>query len=231
MRTEDQQPDWTNGATYPLPGTDAGRFFSERVPTLYPRLLRFARVTLRSAADAEDVVQQSLLKAYRHLHEYRGEANFSSWVQRITWNECMNLRRKPNRESASVDHLTPWQENHLRRLWAQREYTPEQAYYAREIHQVIRASLQKITPCYAAAWALKEMALLSHAEIATRLGITVSTAKVRIHRARLQLRQLPAICSLRPAERRPMRRILIAKSAARSMGLGPASHLIPRRAA
>jgi RNA polymerase sigma-70 factor, ECF subfamily len=164
-------------------------FYSEEVRTLYPRVLRLARRLVGNAADAEEVVQESLLKAFQHLQDYRHEAPFSTWLLRITWNECMAFHRKRSMEVIGLDDLRPGNESRHPHLWATLRETPEQIYGAREIEKILERSLCRVTPCYREVWILREIDHVSDADIAKQLGLCLSTVKVRMHRARRQLRK------------------------------------------
>lgn len=164
-------------------------FYSEQMRELYPRLRKLARRLVGNTADAEEVVQEALLKAFQHLQDYRHEASFSTWLFRITWNESMDFHRKRSMEVIGLDDLSRSRENHRAHVWATLRETPEQICIAREIQEVLNRSLRRVPTCYRQVWLLREINHMSHADISKRLGLSVSTVKVRMHRARMQLRR------------------------------------------
>ena len=182
-----------------LPGTPDIASYSEQMRELYPRVLRLACRLVGNPADAEEVVQEALLKAFQHIQDYRREASFSTWLFRITWNESMDFHRKRSMEVIGLADLSPMQENRYPHLWATLRETPEQICIARELQEVLERSLARVTPCYREVWFLREMDHMSDAEIATQLGLCLSTVKVRMHRARRQLQRLVGGSLSRPA--------------------------------
>lgn len=174
-------------------------FYSEEVRELYPRVLRLARRLVGNAADAEEVVQESLLKAFQHLQDYRHEASFSTWLLRITWNESMDFHRSRSMEVIGLDDLKPGHESRYPHLWATLRETPEQICSAREMEKILERSLCRVTPCYRKVWILREIDQMCDADIAKQLGLSLSTVKVRMHRARRQLRKFVGGSLSRPA--------------------------------
>ena len=168
------------------PGGDP-EFCSEQLSQLYPRVLKLAHHLVRNHADAEEVVQEVFLKAFQHHCDYRHEAPFSTWLLRITWNEGMRFHRKRCMEVAGLDEVSTI--NRRPHLWAAVTETPEQICVGKEIEKALYRSLRRVSPLYREVWLLREIAELSDAEIARHLGLCVSTVKVRMHRARKQLRR------------------------------------------
>lgn len=172
-----------------LPETADIEFYSEQMRELYPRVLRLAGRLTRNPADAEEVVQEALLKAFQHLQDYRREASFCTWLLRITCNESMDFHRKRSMEVIGLADLSPGLENQHPHLWATLRDTPEQICVAREIEEMLELSLRRVKPCYREVWVLREIDHMSDAEIAKELGLSLSTVRVRMHRARRQLRR------------------------------------------
>jgi RNA polymerase sigma-70 factor (ECF subfamily) len=174
-------------------------FYSQQVRDLYPRVFRLAHRLVRNPADAEEVVQEALLKAFQHIQDCRHEASFVNWLLRITWNESMAFHRKRSMEVIGLDDLSPGHEYRHPHLWATLRETPEQICSAREIEKILERSLCRVTPCYRKVWILREIDHVSDADIAKQLGLSLSTVKVRMHRARRQLRKFVGSSLSRPA--------------------------------
>ncbi|HEU5400720.1 MAG TPA: sigma-70 family RNA polymerase sigma factor [Terriglobales bacterium] len=162
--------------------------FYELIAPIERRLYFTALDIVRSQADAEEVAQEAILKAFRNLRSFRGDCKFSTWVFSITVNEArMRLRR--NRELL-LDDLQPEEE--------EGEYTPLQIADWREIpsevleNSEMREHLGKAVASlgerYREVLILRDMNGLSIAETSKALNITEANVKVRLLRARLMLR-------------------------------------------
>lgn len=139
-------------------------------------------LALRLLGDPEsaaDATQDATIRAWRSIGGFRGEAAFSTWTYRIVVNSAWSLRRRAKRHVAtSIDHVDdPTHdplEMHVDRLGLRDE---------------ISAALLGLSPANRAAVVLKDVYGWSHAEIAEGLGISVTAAKVRLHRGRTALRK------------------------------------------
>jgi RNA polymerase sigma-70 factor, ECF subfamily len=133
--------------------------------------------------DARDVVQESYLRAYRGLRRFRGDAQFSTWLYRITAN-CASTelgRRARHRHDELDDELTD------PALSGASE--PELAADNAVLRDRLEHALAELAPRLRAVVVLRDVYDMPHQAIAAELGISVSAAKVRLHRARRQLRQ------------------------------------------
>lgn len=197
-----QHSDNPTGLRCQLPETADLMLYSDQVRELYPRVMRLARHLVGNTADAEDVVQEALLKAFQHFQDYRHEASFSTWLFRITWNESINSHRKRSLERIGLADLSPMYGNRRPHLWATLRDTPEQICRAGEIQELLKDSLRRMKPCYQEVWLLRQIDDLSNADIAKQLGLRLSTVKIRMHRARRQLRILVGDRLSRPTRAR-----------------------------
>ncbi len=155
--------------------TDIGRLVRRRVPT---------------DTDAEDVIQEVLLRVWRHSDALRDGERFGSWVGRIAY-------------TAVADHMRSRQRHPLTRLPADAEAAPatgipeplDQEPDARErIAAVLRPFIEALPEHYREAVLLSEVEGLPHAVVAERLGISVSGAKSRVQRGRKELRAMLERC-------------------------------------
>ena len=162
--------------------------FAELVRILSPRLLSTARCIVHDMADAEDVVQSALFKAFRRIHGYRAEAAFSTWLTRITTNESIELLRRrrvdPVELADAADHAG---EDALRWQPAP-ERTPEQIYASDEIERQIFQCVEQLPATYRAVLRLQVQDGLDYIEICGRLGLSHTTLKTRLCRGRRLLR-------------------------------------------
>jgi len=129
---------------------------------------------------AADVAQEALLRAWRALPRFRGEAAFSTWLHRITVNTAWTLRRRDRRHLAEP----------LEGDFEDAGPLPEQAGELAEARAVLRRAIAALNPGQRAVVVLRDLYGWSGAETARELGITETTVKVRLHRARRRLRSL-----------------------------------------
>jgi len=165
--------------------------FEKLTAPLAPKLHSVARRVVGNREDAEDVVQESLWKAFQHLPEFRAErAAFSSWLTRITINQAVGVLRHRRSDplhmpANTADHSEPRPAVGYRRP---RSRTPEQICSLREMQQILRLCISRMDSTYRRFLDLASFEEWSNAEIAEELGVSVGTVKTRIHRARRMLR-------------------------------------------
>ncbi|MBI3697718.1 MAG: sigma-70 family RNA polymerase sigma factor [Acidobacteria bacterium] len=166
--------------------------FSELVRAHSPRLMRMALRVVKEPADAEEVVQDALWKAFRSLHGYRQDCALSTWLTRITINRgIMRLRQRKN-EPIGLEDIYLQTRRKYSDLLPAAEKTPEEICIAAETEGILRQSLNRIHPTHRAALCLRELDELSYEEIAQQLCLPLSTVRIRIHRGRRQLRMILA---------------------------------------
>jgi RNA polymerase sigma-70 factor (ECF subfamily) len=155
------------------------------------RLYRAARAILRDDAEAEDAVQQAYLNAYRHLNQFEGRAQFSTWLTRIAVYEALARRRRVGgNPTSSHDGLVE--------TAASPSPDPERQAYGRELSLLLKSALAGLPDGYRSVFLLREVDGLSTAETARHLRISDATVKTRLHRAKgLLQRKLHAVT---PAE-------------------------------
>jgi RNA polymerase sigma-70 factor, ECF subfamily len=142
------------------------------------RLFRTARAILRNDSEAEDAVQQAYLSAYSHLDQFAGDARFSTWLTRIAVNEALRRGRKRDR-LAEVDL---GEEGVVMS-------TPEDQTARHELTGLLEAAIDHLPETYRVVIMLREVQELSTAETAECLSLSEEAVKVRLHRAKLLLRE------------------------------------------
>jgi RNA polymerase sigma-70 factor (ECF subfamily) len=141
--------------------------------------------------DAEDTMQDVLLKLLPYLPKFENPQALSVWLYRVARNRClMNRRGQKNSRSkhVSLDELMPSQFE-LRELIESNEPNPETNLLRDERDQRLREAVLKVAPDYRMVLVLHDMEELSTAEVARVTGLREGTVRVRLHRARLMLRQ------------------------------------------
>ena len=155
------------------------------------RLYRAARAILQDDAEAEDAVQQAYLNAYRHLDQFEGRAQFSTWLTRIAVYEALARRKRVGGNPTSS-------EEGLGETAASPAPDPERQAYGKELSVLLESALAGLPEGYRSVFLLREVDGLSTAETARHLRISDATVKTRLHRAKgLLQRKLQAVT---PAE-------------------------------
>ena len=158
--------------------------FGQLVEATYLGVFTLAYRMVGDREDARDVVQEAYIKAHKGLSRFRGDAHFTTWLYRITSNCAASFRTK--RSKHRHDQL----ESDPDVVDERPSSDPQQRAASRELRDELIAVLRELPPKLRAVVVLRDVYDLPHAEIATELGISESAAKVRLHRARKQLRDL-----------------------------------------
>lgn len=155
------------------------------------RIYLLALRILRRPEDAEEVVQESLWKAYSKLEQFQGESRFSTWLARITLNEAlMHLRKLPAREEISLEEMTaPSGESAAPTQMRDQAPNPEEACASRELRRTVRDAVARLQQPYRTVVAMRSLEEFTTAETAQLLGLSPTGVKTRLRRARLRLRQ------------------------------------------
>jgi RNA polymerase sigma-70 factor (ECF subfamily) len=151
------------------------------------RLYRVARAILRDAAEAEDVMQQAYLNAYLHLDQFANRATFSTWLTKIAVHEALARVRRRDRfdETGTIHDRDGDTMSELKTP----EPDPERLAFAGELRTLIESAIEALPGHYRSVFVMREVEGMSTAETAECLDITEETAKTRLHRARMLLRQ------------------------------------------
>src|SRR6266853_3536052 len=167
--------------------------FYELVRPYERRVYATAFNILRNQADAEDVAQEAVLKAFRHIRQFRAEARFSTWLLQITVNEARMRKRKAhaNIMEPIVDRQDE-EGNYTPRDFADWREIPSETLERKEIREELAAALASLGEIYREVVVLRDMQHLSIEETAAALGISKASVKTRLLRARLMLRDLLA---------------------------------------
>lgn len=160
---------------------------------------------LRNEADAEDTAQEACLKALRNLASFRADSKFGTWLVSIMLNEARNrLRRNRSTQMESLD-IPPDEHGHvspaLLRDWRE---VPSEVLERAEVRLILRKAIVALPEIYREVFFLREVKELSIKEAAETLGVSESSVKVRLHRARTMLQKslAPQLKSLVPQKGR-----------------------------
>jgi RNA polymerase sigma-70 factor (ECF subfamily) len=151
------------------------------------RLYRVARAILRDDAEAEDVMQDTYVRAYQHLADFEGRAMFSTWLTRIAVHEALARSRRRSRFQ-SLDASEEFTGGVMESL-ASAGRDPEQVAYDRELEHVLEQAILKLSEDYRLVLMLRDVEGMTTEEAAECLELTSENVKVRLHRARAALRK------------------------------------------
>jgi RNA polymerase sigma-70 factor (ECF subfamily) len=156
-----------------------------------PRVYSLARRMLSNDADAEDVTQDVLLQVIRKLDTFRGEADFPTWLHRVTVNMALAHRgKRARREEREVqDPMQDFQQNghHTSHVkpWA---VAPDKQAINRETQELLEQAISDMPEIYRDVYVLADVEGMSNPEIGELLGMSVPAVKSRLHRGRIYLR-------------------------------------------
>ncbi|HJY92279.1 MAG TPA: sigma-70 family RNA polymerase sigma factor [Candidatus Acidoferrum sp.] len=153
-----------------------------------PMIYKISRRVLKNHEDAEDTLQNVLIKAYQRLDTFDGHSRFSTWLFRVAFNEAlMTIRRNRSRRQDCLVDLSVVG-NGCRGISdiQDRSENSERNYVNRDL--AVKAML-RLKPLLRAAFLLHKREGWTHKEMAEELGISAETAKSRVYRARRQLRE------------------------------------------
>jgi RNA polymerase sigma-70 factor (ECF subfamily) len=160
-----------------------GELVSRHQDRLYNTVLRL----LDNAEDARDVVQESFLHAYQSLHAFKGDSRFFTWLYRIAVNTAISYKRKrklvfrlqPAGDGVGIDPVDP---NEASR--------PSHALDMAEQEKRVHEGLARLSAEHRAVLVMKDMEGMKYEEMAEILDVPVGTIRSRLHRARLELREI-----------------------------------------
>ncbi len=157
--------------------------FDELVRATYAGTYSLAYQLTGNPEDANDVAQDTYLRAFRALTRFRGDAAFPTWLYRITVNSASNVMAK-RRRTASETPL----EDHLHLVETNPDTDPVARAMASDLRDRVRSSFAGLPSLLRQVIVLREIEGLPHSAIAEKLGISEAAAKVRLHRARQKLK-------------------------------------------
>ena len=149
---------------------------------------------LKREADAEEVVQEAALKAYKALGSFRGEAKFSTWLVKITLNEArMRLRRSRAESEVSLeDFMDDGDSDYTPAILTDWREIPSEALDRKELQALLRRGLDELPEKYREVLISRDVRELNIEETAQLLGISIGMVKTRLFRARLMMQKIVA---------------------------------------
>jgi RNA polymerase sigma-70 factor (ECF subfamily) len=156
------------------------------------KLFRIARSIVRDDSDAEDVLQDAYIDAYRHIHDFRGDAHVGTWLTRIVINQALMRMRKARRRSVIVPFREPRKDDgHGPDLDVadDRSESPSSQVLRGEIREILERRIDELPLSFRTVFIMREVEDMSVPETAECLGISPATVRTRLFRARALLRE------------------------------------------
>jgi RNA polymerase sigma-70 factor (ECF subfamily) len=166
------------------------RAFGKLVERYETKVYSLAMKMLRNPEDAEDVLQDTFLRAYRGIKSFQGNSTFSTWIYRITANSALMRLRKKQLPTVSIDdaderetpiNIADWSPGPVEQLLTQ------------ETQKAMDEAIEALPPEFKQVFILRDVEELSNAEVAEILDLSVAAVKSRLHRARLKVRNRLAV--------------------------------------
>ncbi len=165
--------------------------FAQLVDQTSGHIYRVALQILGSEQDAEDVLQETYIKAFRALPAFEGRSSLTTWLYRIAINEALMLVRKHNPNLVSMEESSLSDEDGEVEEMEIVDFCclPEGELLTSESRRFLDKAIQNLSPSVRAVFVMRDMEGLSTQEAAEALGISENNVKIRLLRARLKLRQ------------------------------------------
>ena len=173
---------------------NSGQFdlFHDLVKRYEQKLYNFSLRMCRDPSDAEDMVQETFLNVFRYIKDFRYETKFKNWLYRIAASTCIKKRRKskfaPERE-LSLEDFIPKDEAEAQTQVPNWASMPLDQLLNEELADMVTQAILSLPEKYRLVIVLRDLEEFSTAETAQILGLSAANVKVRLHRARLFLRE------------------------------------------
>ncbi len=161
-------------------GGDAAAF-AALLPRYNRRLYRAARAMSGDSVEAEDIVQETWMRAYAHLSTFRKESALSTWLLRILINEVLGRKRRA-KSTVELDETSDQMSRVI--MFPNCGSDPESSMSRTQVRILLERAIDTLPPDFRAVFVLRSVEELSGAEVAEQLGIPEATVKTRLHRAR-----------------------------------------------
>jgi RNA polymerase sigma-70 factor (ECF subfamily) len=170
------------------------RAFDELVERYQTRLLNFVYRSTGDRERAEDLVQETFIRVYRHLHRFDQTKKFSTWVYTIASNLAKNELRNRSRNPLVLFQTIKrnWDADQRPLEWEDNTYRPDDLFRKRHLRQMVEAAVAELPEHHRTVFMLREMEGKTYEEIAEITGVNLGTVKSRLNRARNNFAQIIA---------------------------------------
>lgn len=170
------------------------RAFTELADRYHVRLMNFIQRTIGDRERAEDLVQETFIRVYRHLHRFDQTKKFSTWVYTIAGNLAKNELRNRSRNPLVLFQTIKknWDADHRPLEWEDNTYRPDDLYRKRHLKEMIEGAVAQLPEHHRMVFVLREMEGKTYEEISEITGVNLGTVKSRLNRARNNFAQIIA---------------------------------------
>jgi RNA polymerase sigma-70 factor (ECF subfamily) len=170
------------------------RAFTELVNRYQLRLLNFIYRTIGDRDRAEDLVQETFVRVYRHLHRFDQSKKFSTWAYTIAGNLAKNELRNRSRNPLVLFQTIKnnWDTDHRPLEWADNTYRPDDLFRKRHLRQMVERAVTMLPEHHRIVFVLRELEGKTYEEISEITGVNLGTVKSRLNRARNNFAQVIA---------------------------------------
>ncbi len=166
------------------------RAFAELVERHSSTVYNLALRMMGNPQEAEEVLQETFISAFRSLDRFEGRSQLGTWLYRIAYNASLMRLRKRQIPTSSIDEPMVGEEGEeLPRQLIDWSSLPDDIALNNELHHVLNRAVEGLSPTLRSVFVLRDIEGLSTAEVAEALNLTETNVKVRLHRARLALRE------------------------------------------
>ena len=170
------------------------RAFTELVSRYHVRLLNFIYRTIGDRDRAEDLVQETFIRVYRHLHRFDQTKKFSTWLYTIAGNLAKNELRNRSRNPLVLFQAIKgtWDADNRPLEWEDNTYRPDDLYRKRHLKETTDRAVAELPDHHRIVFVLRELEGKTYEEIADITGVNLGTVKSRLNRARNNFAQIVA---------------------------------------
>jgi len=171
-----------------------GLAFPELVRRYQSRLLNFIYRTIGDRDRAEDLVQETFIRVYRHLHRFDQSKKFSTWIYTIASNLAKNELRNRSRNPLVLFQTIKknWEADHRPLQWEDPHYRPDDLFRKRHLRDTVEKAVEQLPEHHRVVFVLREMEGKTYEEISEITGVNLGTVKSRLNRARNNFAQIIA---------------------------------------
>ena len=170
------------------------RAFGVLVDRYQSRLLNFVYRTTGDRERAEDLVQETFIRVYRHLHRFDQSKKFSTWIYTIASNLAKNELRNRSRNPLVLFQTIKknWDADHRPLEWEDNTFRPDDLFRKRHLRQMVESAVEELPEHHRVVFVLRELEGKTYEEIAEITSCNLGTVKSRLNRARNNFAQIIA---------------------------------------
>ncbi len=167
-----------------------GRAYDALMEMYHDAVFNIVYRMVHNRQEAEDLTQETFIKAYNSINSFNEEYAFSTWLFKIATNHCIDFFRKRKLQTYSMDQPMQYKEDEIRHQYADNAPTVDREMVADEKSQIIKQAINRLPEKYRMAIILRHHEEKSYEEIAQILNLPLGTVKARIFRAREMLKKI-----------------------------------------